>query len=312
MKTAIRTGAISAITALALAATAAVAGTVRPSEGEQMVPTGKGFAVRVDDDAVVQLDATQAAARAAGQIIYHGGPVMTSSGGVNVYLIWYGNWSGNTGTTIVPDFVNNLGGSPYFGINTTYYDAGNVHITNRVTLMGQTSDNYSQGTRLSDAKVKSVVSRAITSGALPKDTNGVYFVLTSKDVNESSGFCTQYCGWHTHGSISSSDIKYSFVGDASRCINSCAAQSTSPNGNPGVDGMISVIAHELEEAATDPDLNAWYDRQGAENADKCAWTFGTTYHTANGALANMKLGTRDFLIQQNWVNAGAGSCVLSY
>jgi len=40
-----------------------------------------------------------------------------------------------------------------------------------------------------------------------------------------------------------------------------------------------------------------------ENADKCAWKFGTTYTTANGQKANMKLGARDFLIQQNWVNA---------
>jgi hypothetical protein len=40
--------------------------------------------------------------------------------------------------------------------------------------------------------------------------------------------------------------------------------------------MASIIAHELEEAATDPDLNAWYDRRGMENADKCAWTFGST------------------------------------
>ena len=41
--------------------------------------------------------------------------------------------------------------------------------------------------------------------------------------------------------------------------------------------MASIIAHELEEAVTDPDLNAWYDTRGYENADKCAWTFGTTH-----------------------------------
>ena len=76
--------------------------------------------------------------------------------------------------------------------------------------------------------------------------------------------------------------------------------------------MISVIAHELEEATSDPDLNAWYDTRGYENADKCAWTFGTTYGTANGAYANMKLGSRDYLIQRNWVNAGSGGCALSY
>jgi hypothetical protein len=55
-----------------------------------------------------------------------------------------------------------------------------------------------------------------------------------------------------------------------------------------------------------------------ENGDKCAWKFGATYTTANGQKANMKLGARDFLIQQNWVNAknatsGAnGYCDLKY
>ena len=37
-----------------------------------------------------------------------------------------------------------------------------------------------------------------------------------------------------------------------------------------------------------------------------------TYATANGSLANMKLGARDFLIQQNWVNASGGYCAKSY
>jgi hypothetical protein len=76
--------------------------------------------------------------------------------------------------------------------------------------------------------------------------------------------------------------------------------------------MASIIAHELEEAHTDPDLNAWYDRRGEENADKCAWTFGTTYTTANNAQANMNLGGRDFLIQRNWVNASGGFCAQSF
>jgi hypothetical protein len=52
--------------------------------------------------------------------------------------------------------------------------------------------------------------------------------------------------------------------------------------------------------------------RGAENADKCAWTFGSTYTTANGATANMHLGSRGYVIQQNW-NAGNNQrCVLAY
>ena len=34
-------------------------------------------------------------------------------------------------------------------------------------------------------------------------------------------------------------------------------------------------------------------------------------YSVNGALANMKLGTRDFLIQRNWVNASGGYCAMS-
>jgi len=242
-------------------------------------------------------------------INYHGGPLIL--GGTHVYYIWYGNWSGNSATTILTDFAGNIGGSPYFNINTTYYDGSNTHVSNIVTFGGAAFDSYSAGTSLSDSAIQGVVSRAISSNALPKDTNGVYFVLTSADVTASSGFCTQYCGWHTSGTISGSDIKYSFVGNPDRCPSACEDQTTGPNGNAGADGMASIIAHELEEATTDPDLNAWYDTRGQENADKCAWTFGATY-TVNGAAANMRLGSRDYLIQRNWVNAFGGYCALSY
>ena len=243
-------------------------------------------------------------------INYHGGPLIL--GGTNVYYIWYGNWSGNNATTVLTDFAGSIGGSPYFNINTTYYDGSNNHVLNAVVFKGAYFDSYSKGTTLTDSAVQAVVSAAIASGQLgPADPNGVYFVLTSADVNESSGFCTQYCGWHTRGTIAGSDIKYSFVGNPQRCPSACEVQTTGPNGTGGADGMASIIAHELEEATTDPDLNAWYDTRGQENADKCAWTFGTTY-TVNGALANMQLGTRNYLIQRNWVNASGGYCSLTY
>jgi hypothetical protein len=243
-------------------------------------------------------------------ILYHNGPVML--GTVQIYYIWYGNWGTNSAQTILTDLAGSIGGSPYYNINTTYYNGSNVHISNSVTFAGSTTVGAPFGNSLTDSQIKSVVSNAITSGALPSDTNGVYFVLTSAEVTASSGFCTQYCGWHTHGTVGTADIKYAFIGNPDRCPSSCAAQTVGPNGNAGADGMASIIAHELEEAHTDPDLNAWYDRRGEENADKCAWTFGTTYTTANNAKANMNLGGRDFLIQRNWVNASGGFCAQSF
>ena len=243
-------------------------------------------------------------------ITYHGGALMGVVGAtpVSAYYIWYGNWSGNTAVTILTDLAQNIGGSPYYNINSTYYNGSNAHVVNSVTYGGSTTDNYSRGTSLSDSAIQGVVSDAITSGRLPSNTAGVYFVLTSQDVTASSGFCTQYCGWHTYGTIGGSNIKYSFVGNSARCPSACQAQNVGPNGNAGADGMASIIAHELEEAVTDPNLNAWYDSRGAENADKCAWTFGSTSTAGNGALYNMTLGSRNYLIQQNWVNASGGYC----
>lgn len=274
--------------------------------GDDLAPNGKGWGVQ-------QAPGKAKPARpgtTSNGINYHGGPLITS--GTNMYYIWYGNWSNNTATTILTDFAKNIGGSPYFNINTTYYDGSNVHVPNVVNYGSSTNDSYSHGTSLSDSQIQQVVSDAITNGKLPEDTNAVYFVLTSADVTASSGFCTQYCGWHTHGTISGSDIKYSFVGNPDRCPSACEAQTTGPNGNAGADGMASIIAHELEEAVTDPDLNAWYDRRGYENADKCAWTFGPTYTATNGSKYNMTLGSRDYLIQRNWVNASGGYCAVSY
>jgi hypothetical protein len=250
-------------------------------------------------------------------INYHTGPVML--GTTNVYYIWYGNWSGNTAPAILTDFAANIGGSSYFNINTSYYNGAGTHVSNSVAYQGGVTNNYSNGSSLTDANIRDIVAAAIngtdplhTSGTLPLDPNGVYFVLTSADVTASSGFCTQYCGWHTHASISGMDIKYSFVGNPDRCPSSCAAQSIGPNGNAGADGMASIIAHELEEAVTDPDLNAWYDKRGYENADKCAWKFGSAGTLSSGAKYNMTLGSRQYLIQQNWVNASGGYCALSF
>jgi len=272
---------------------------------DDLAPTGKGWGERQ-----VHSQANKARPRSTNGISYHGGPVMTAT--KNVYYIWYGNWSGNSATSILTDLANSIGGSPYFNINTTYYNGSNTPVSNSVHYGGSTTDNYSQGTAFGDAGVQAVVSSAISSGRLPKDTNAVYFVLTSQDVNETSGFCTQYCGWHTRASISGSDIKFAFIGNPARCPSACEAQTNSPNGNAGADGMASIISHELQEAATDPDLNAWYDNRGQENADKCAWTFGTQSTASNGSKYNVTLGSRQYLIQQNWVNASGGYCAMGF
>ncbi len=242
-------------------------------------------------------------------IDHHGGQVMPNK--VHTYIIWYGNWAQTPAKqSIITDFLGALAPSPYYAINTSYTNGTGRPLLNVATLAGQTVDNYSQGAaNLSDAAIKTVVALAVTSGRLPKDANGVYFVLTSSDVTK-TGFLTNYCGWHSFAAIRGTSIKFAFVGDPSGpSLTNCASQTVGPNGDAGADAMVSIIAHELEETVTDPQLDAWFDSTGAENGDKCAWSFGATY-TAGAALANVHLGARDYLVQQNWLNAAGGSCSL--
>ncbi len=294
-----------------------------------------------DDGSSIPIGPNQDAGPFDNQIPYHGGPVLT--GTTHVYLIWYGDWAGNTGKTIIPDLINSIGGSPYYNINTTYFmipsaldagvdagmdagmdgscDLGWQYVSNQVQLINQTDDAYSKGKQIMDDDVWTILVKALNDHKLAVDENAVYFILTSSDVVDISGECLFWCGWHFNGSYNGFDIKYALVPNAEVCMNSCSALDQdpdggaylSPNDNPGVDSMASVVLHELEETATDPDLNAWYDwNNGGENADKCAWKFGTTYPTTNGAKANMRLGNRDYLIQQNWVNALGGYCALEW
>jgi len=278
---------------------------VPPQGNEHLKPTGKGWGERDSTSS----SASKFAKPGSNGISYHGGPVMLNT--VKMYYIWYGPWIFPTDTTqtLLNDFGGHIGATPYFNINQTYTDSTNAAVSGNVTLAGSTTD-AGTSISLSDADIKAVVSNALLSGVLPTDPNGVYFVLTSKEVTASSGFCTQYCAWHTHGAINGQEIKYGFIGNPARCPSSCSAQTTTPNDNLGADGMANLIAHELAEAVTDPVFTGWYDTRGYENADKCAWKFGATSTASNGAKYNVSWGTK-WLLQQNWINAIGGYCTLA-
>jgi hypothetical protein len=265
-------------------------------------------------------------------INYNGGPVMHST---NLYFILYGNWSSldSTGPGILQTWAQHIAPSPYFNMNTTYGDSSGANVPNAVTFKGVYTDTGSLGTTLSDASIGTLTSNAINSGQLGTagvaDPNGLYMVLTAPGVGESSGFISSYCGWHWSGSFLNGAVQegtiysgtpvvqFGFIGNAAGpSLGRCAVQSNSPNGDAGADAMISVMAHELSEAVSDPEGNAWYASNGEENGDLCAWNFGTTYPAANSSVANVNLSGKDYLMQQIWVNGVVngqnGGCALSY
>uniref|UniRef100_A0ACD5U8N2 Uncharacterized protein n=1 Tax=Avena sativa TaxID=4498 RepID=A0ACD5U8N2_AVESA len=95
-----------------------------------------------------------------------------------------------------------------------------------------------------------------------------------------------------------------------------------PNGDPGVDGMVIVLGHELAELATNPLVNAWYagDTPTAptEVADLCVGVYGEgggaggfvgkVSRAADGSTYNVNgVNGRRFLVQWLW-NPVLGAC----
>ena len=254
-------------------------------------------------------------------IAYHNGPVLL--GTQFVYPIWYGDWTTNAyQQLILTDFISTLGSSPYFLINTGYPNSAGQTPSGALTYAGGANDAYSHGSLLTEADVADVVANAIRTGGIPLDPAGIYVVLTSPDVTVQDGatqFCLTCCNLHGHSTYAGSDFRYVFVGNPRRCPSACATQFQSPNGdyssNYEADSMASWLAAALSEVVTDPYNNAWFDRYGLENAEKCEGTYGTTYTVTNQAgqlaEANVKLGQRHYLLQQNWVNGKKGRCAMS-
>jgi hypothetical protein len=88
-----------------------------------------------------------------------------------------------------------------------------------------------------------------------------------------------------------------------------AMPATTPHGDRAVDAELSVMSHEHFEAVTDPFLNGWYDINGDENGDKCAWKFSTASSWGN----QMGTSGRYYLLQDEFSNnhlrAGLNPCV---
>jgi hypothetical protein len=116
---------------------------------------------------------------------------------------------------------------------------------------------------------------------------GVYFPAGMKISSQGGTSCSAFCGYHGHFAYNGKDIKYAVFP-----YTDCRACSVS--GKAVADVLTIVTSHEIREAVTDPDLNAWYDAAGYEADDKCAWH--NLYQTSTG----------HFWVQPEYSNGLAG------
>ncbi|KAK5831203.1 protein EXORDIUM-like 7 [Gossypium arboreum] len=275
-------------------------------------------------------------------LVYHMGPVLSSP--IKLYIIWYGNWN-STHQATIRDFLNSFS-SPALSPSVAdwwktvrlYTDQTGSNITDSLSLSGEFFDSrLSNGVRLNRLSMQHIIKNAVTSkpSPLPLDPrSGLYLVLTSSDVQVDE-FCRAVCGFHyfSFPSIVGATVPYVWIGySGTQCPGVCAYPFARPlgapppsamggndimrppNGDAGVDGMISVIAHELAESSSNPLVNAWYAGDNpiapGEIADMCLGLYGSgggggyvgkvsTDAGGNGYNMNGVKGRR-FLVQWVW------------
>ncbi len=224
------------------------------------------------------------------QLQFHGGPVQTAAANHDVYPIFWGPlWSSSYSSTesgIANTFYGGLGGSSYANTNTEYIDGSGNHVTSGATPNGATNDTSAAPSNApSTSQVLAEVAKKY-----PNPYAGAYYPVYSDQPRGSAG----YCAWHSAGTINGVEVQFAFFFSLS---NDPGCSPDYPNASPQLKALGNVSGHEWSEMETDPQLNAWYDQQGNENADKCAWQFQGTQHFSNGST---------WTVQGNWSNAASG------
>jgi hypothetical protein len=226
------------------------------------------------------------------QLSWHGGPVRHSSTVVPVF--WGSRW---TSSTFASDKISGLdylyshfGGSSYLHTNSEYTDSsGHVNTTN----VSKSADLADSSATPSGAPSTLQVLQEVAKVTGNHPVANAYYPVYSDQPRGNAG----YCAWHSSGTINGTRVQFGFFfsldGDPG-----CSANAPSNIGySQGLASLANVSGHEFSEMLTDPQLNAWYDQKGAENADKCAWTFS--------GLVN--IGGVNWKIQGNWSNAAANA-----
>ena len=119
---------------------------------------------------------------------------------------------------------------------------------------------------IKDSAIRSYLKSLFDAGKVVVDENtiyGVYFPPGMK-VSLQGTSCSAFCGYHSTFTYLGQHIKYA----AFPYLNCSACKL---NALSVADMLTIVTSHEVREAVTDPQLNAWYDRTGYEADDKCAW-----------------------------------------
>ncbi len=276
--------AVIGTTVVCLAAVVAAASTATAAEGPPSIAAGPAFGF------IPSRNAGHGGGHG-GRVVnltWHNGPVMHATT-VNP-IFWGTAW----GTAFKGDkqsgldaLYSGMGGTPYAHTNGEYSDASGA--VNTIAI-GRGKDAVDTTATPSGAPSTAQVLAEVARETNNNPTVGAYYPVYSDQPRGNAG----YCAWHSSGTINGIQVEFGFFfnldGDPG-----CDPADPGTTHSQGLEALANVSGHELSEMLTAPQLNAWYDQQGAENADKCAWTF----------KGNVTIGGSSWKIQGNWSNAAA-------
>ena len=142
---------------------------------------------------------------------------------------------------------------------------------------------------------RAVCNMIVAKGITP--TVNTYVAVYTDQPRGTAGFCA----WHSGGKCKSSlapnvVVQIAFFFDLTG-DKGCDPRDTSGLHSQPLAALASVSAHEISEAITDPAGlgGGWYNYEGEENGDMCAWSFGSP-------LVTFSDGNK-WKLQGEWSNA---------
>lgn len=225
---------------------------------------------------------------------FYGGPVLTRPSVRVVYA--GGQWRNATFAadkiTGIDAFFRGYAGSSY-ARSADEYIGSNGEVTAAMTYQGH--DATPQSASLDGTNLNSVAAAAcseVAKGSFQLDTSGNQIILLFSDKKRPSNI--NYCGYHGATSCLQQRVQYAFLWNADGDWG-CNAEDSTTGHSQGLAALVNITAHEMHEIRTDPTLRSWFDSQGNEVGDKCAWTFPSK----PAALSNGTL----WKVQNEWSNA---------
>ena len=219
--------------------------------------------------------ALQTRARRSPNMTYHGGKIMPTA--VSKIIFWGSSWGSYSGDKITGlDAWNSGHSNSNYAKTVDEYTGSNGQVGAALTHQGHIIDTSVASGGGNTSTILAEVCKQVTAGKITPDPSGNGYYAVYSDVKRGNA---GYCAWHSAGTCGGKAVQFAFFfnldGDAG-----CDPADTQTGHSQGLAALGSVTAHELSEARSDPaNPGAWYDASGAENGDKCAWTFNVPYVT---------------------------------